>query len=28
VGTLIGSEAQFAPDTFIEGCVGEKAVIR
>jgi len=28
VGTLIGSEAQFAPNTFIEGCVGEKAVIR
>jgi bifunctional UDP-N-acetylglucosamine pyrophosphorylase/glucosamine-1-phosphate N-acetyltransferase len=28
VGTLIGSEAQFAPNSFIEGCVGEKAVIR
>lgn len=28
VGTLIGSEAQFAPNTFIEGCIGEKAVIR
>lgn len=28
VGTLIGCEAQFAPNTFIEGCIGEKAVIR
>jgi UDP-N-acetylglucosamine diphosphorylase / glucose-1-phosphate thymidylyltransferase / UDP-N-acetylgalactosamine diphosphorylase / glucosamine-1-phosphate N-acetyltransferase / galactosamine-1-phosphate N-acetyltransferase len=28
VGTMIGSEAQFAPNTFIEGCIGEKAIIR
>lgn len=28
VGTVIGCEAQFAPNTFIEGCIGEKAVIR
>lgn len=28
VGTMIGCEAQFAPNTFIEGCIGEKGVIR
>jgi len=28
VGTMIGSEAQFAPNTFIEGCIGDKAIIR
>jgi bifunctional UDP-N-acetylglucosamine pyrophosphorylase/glucosamine-1-phosphate N-acetyltransferase len=28
VGTMIGSEAQFAPNSFIEGCIGDKAVIR
>jgi len=28
VGTMIGSEAQFAPNTVIEGCIGEKTVIR
>ena len=28
VGTLIGSQAHFAPNTVIEGCIGENAVIR
>lgn len=28
VGTLIGSEAQFAPNSVIEGCIGEKTIIR
>lgn len=28
VGTLIGSDAQFAPNTVIEGCIGEKTIIR
>ncbi|MDD5142278.1 bifunctional sugar-1-phosphate nucleotidylyltransferase/acetyltransferase [Methanoregula sp.] len=28
VGTMIGSEAQFAPNTLIEGCIGEKTIIR
>jgi bifunctional UDP-N-acetylglucosamine pyrophosphorylase/glucosamine-1-phosphate N-acetyltransferase len=28
VGTMIGSGAQFAPNTVIEGCIGEKTVIR
>jgi bifunctional UDP-N-acetylglucosamine pyrophosphorylase/glucosamine-1-phosphate N-acetyltransferase len=28
VGTIIGSGAQFAPNTFIEGCIGEKTIIR
>jgi bifunctional UDP-N-acetylglucosamine pyrophosphorylase/glucosamine-1-phosphate N-acetyltransferase len=28
VGTMIGSESQFAPGSVIEGCIGEKAVIR
>jgi len=28
VGTMIGSEAQFAPNTVIEGCIGEKTIIR
>lgn len=28
VGTMIGSEAQFAPNTYIEGCIGDKAIIR
>jgi len=28
VGTMIGSEAQFAPNSFIEGCIGDKAIIR
>lgn len=28
VGTMIGSEAQFAPNSCIEGCIGDKAVIR
>jgi bifunctional UDP-N-acetylglucosamine pyrophosphorylase/glucosamine-1-phosphate N-acetyltransferase len=28
VGSMIGSNAQFAPGTYIAGCVGENAVIR
>lgn len=28
VGTMIGSEAQFAPNTVVEGCIGDKTVIR
>jgi len=28
VGTMIGSEAQFAPNSFIEGCIGDKSIIR
>jgi len=28
VGTVIGSNAQFAPNSFIEGCIGENAIIR
>ena len=28
VGTMIGSDAQFAPNTFIEGCIGDKAIIK
>ena len=28
VGTMIGSNAQFAPSTYIAGCIGENAVIR
>ncbi len=28
VGTLIGSNAQFAPNSFISGCIGENATIR
>lgn len=28
VGAMIGSEAQFAPNTVIEGCIGEKTIIR
>jgi bifunctional UDP-N-acetylglucosamine pyrophosphorylase/glucosamine-1-phosphate N-acetyltransferase len=28
VGTLIGSNAQFAPNSFVSGCIGENAIIR
>ncbi|NMB79944.1 MAG: NTP transferase domain-containing protein [Methanomicrobiales archaeon] len=28
VGTMIGSNALFAPNSYIEGCIGEKTVIR
>lgn len=28
VGAMIGSGAQFAPNSYIEGCIGENAVIR
>jgi bifunctional UDP-N-acetylglucosamine pyrophosphorylase/glucosamine-1-phosphate N-acetyltransferase len=28
VGAIIGSEAQFAPNSVIEGCIGDKATIR
>ncbi len=28
VGAMIGSDAQFAPNSIIEGCIGEKAIIR
>lgn len=28
VGVMIGSEAQFGPDSVIEGCIGDKAIIR
>jgi UDP-N-acetylglucosamine diphosphorylase / glucose-1-phosphate thymidylyltransferase / UDP-N-acetylgalactosamine diphosphorylase / glucosamine-1-phosphate N-acetyltransferase / galactosamine-1-phosphate N-acetyltransferase len=28
VGVTVGSEAQFAPNSVIEGCIGDKAVIR
>jgi bifunctional UDP-N-acetylglucosamine pyrophosphorylase/glucosamine-1-phosphate N-acetyltransferase len=28
VGALIGSNTQFAPNSFIEGCIGENAIIR
>ena len=28
VGTIVGSNAQFAPNSFIEGCIGENAIIR
>ena len=28
VGTMIGSDAQFAPNTVIEGCIGERTIIR
>jgi bifunctional UDP-N-acetylglucosamine pyrophosphorylase/glucosamine-1-phosphate N-acetyltransferase len=28
VGSMIGSNAQFAPNSCIEGCIGDKAVIR
>jgi bifunctional UDP-N-acetylglucosamine pyrophosphorylase/glucosamine-1-phosphate N-acetyltransferase len=28
VGAVIGSNAQFAPNSFIEGCIGENAIIR
>jgi bifunctional UDP-N-acetylglucosamine pyrophosphorylase/glucosamine-1-phosphate N-acetyltransferase len=28
VGSMIGSNAQFAPGTYIAGCIGENAVIR
>jgi len=28
VGTLIGSHAQFAPNSFVSGCIGENAIIR
>ncbi|MGD0079522.1 MAG: bifunctional sugar-1-phosphate nucleotidylyltransferase/acetyltransferase [Methanoregula sp.] len=28
VGSMIGSNAQFAPNSFIEGCIGDKAIIR
>ena len=28
VGTMIGSNAQFAPNSYITGCIGENAIIR
>ena len=28
VGSMIGSNAQFAPNSYIEGCIGDKAIIR
>jgi UDP-N-acetylglucosamine diphosphorylase/glucosamine-1-phosphate N-acetyltransferase len=28
VGTMIGSNARFAPNTYITGCIGENAIIR
>ena len=28
VGAMIGSEAKFAPSSVIEGCIGDKAIIR
>jgi acetyltransferase-like isoleucine patch superfamily enzyme len=28
VGSVIGSNAQFAPGSYISGCIGENAVIR
>jgi bifunctional UDP-N-acetylglucosamine pyrophosphorylase/glucosamine-1-phosphate N-acetyltransferase len=28
VGTMIGSNARFAPNTYIAGCIGENAIIR
>jgi UDP-N-acetylglucosamine diphosphorylase / glucose-1-phosphate thymidylyltransferase / UDP-N-acetylgalactosamine diphosphorylase / glucosamine-1-phosphate N-acetyltransferase / galactosamine-1-phosphate N-acetyltransferase len=28
VGTIIGSNAQFAPNSYVSGCIGENAVIR
>jgi len=28
VGAMIGSNAQFAPNSFIDGCIGENAIIR
>jgi len=28
VGSMIGSNAQFAPNSVIEGCIGDKAIIR
>jgi bifunctional UDP-N-acetylglucosamine pyrophosphorylase/glucosamine-1-phosphate N-acetyltransferase len=28
VGAVIGSNAQFAPNSYIEGCIGENAIIR
>jgi bifunctional UDP-N-acetylglucosamine pyrophosphorylase/glucosamine-1-phosphate N-acetyltransferase len=28
VGTMIGSNAQFAPNSYIAGCIGENAIIR
>jgi UDP-N-acetylglucosamine diphosphorylase/glucosamine-1-phosphate N-acetyltransferase len=28
VGSMIGSDAQFAPNSFVEGCIGDKAIIR
>lgn len=28
VGTMIGSNALFGPNTYIEGCIGDKAIIR
>lgn len=28
VGTIIGSNAQFAPNSYVEGCIGENAIIR
>jgi bifunctional UDP-N-acetylglucosamine pyrophosphorylase/glucosamine-1-phosphate N-acetyltransferase len=28
VGTMIGSNARFTPNSYIEGCIGENAIIR
>jgi len=28
VGSMIGSDAQFAPNSIVEGCIGDKAIIR
>jgi bifunctional UDP-N-acetylglucosamine pyrophosphorylase/glucosamine-1-phosphate N-acetyltransferase len=28
VGSMIGSNAQFAPNSYVEGCIGDKAIIR
>jgi UDP-N-acetylglucosamine diphosphorylase / glucose-1-phosphate thymidylyltransferase / UDP-N-acetylgalactosamine diphosphorylase / glucosamine-1-phosphate N-acetyltransferase / galactosamine-1-phosphate N-acetyltransferase len=28
VGTMVGSNAQFAPNSYIEGCIGDNAVIK
>jgi bifunctional UDP-N-acetylglucosamine pyrophosphorylase/glucosamine-1-phosphate N-acetyltransferase len=28
VGAMIGSNARFAPNSYIEGCIGENAIIR
>jgi bifunctional UDP-N-acetylglucosamine pyrophosphorylase/glucosamine-1-phosphate N-acetyltransferase len=28
VGSMIGSDAQFAPNSYVEGCIGDKGIIR